>query len=207
MTNMQDKPLRERKKEMLRSSILENAGRLFEARGYDNVTVAEIADASNISVKTLFTYFRSKDELVFQDSAFLDAVLAALAQRGEQTPARAIAAMLVGFAQRDGDVAEGILNYQRGYGESDALRLRILKLWAEFEDQVALALAAEAGRAAPTAGERFHAVQLVALVRSPTWTEVRALVATPPRGMTPAQAFAGWLEAAAASINYPRAFA
>ena len=59
--------LRERKKRQTRAAILAAAGELFEARGYEHVTVAEIADAASISVKTLFTYFRSKEDLAFAD--------------------------------------------------------------------------------------------------------------------------------------------
>jgi len=55
--------LRERKKHLTRQALLTAADHLFAARGYDNVTVAEIADAANISVKTLFTYFASKEDI------------------------------------------------------------------------------------------------------------------------------------------------
>ena len=34
-------------------------------RGFENVTVAEIADAANVSVKTVFTYVSAKEELIF----------------------------------------------------------------------------------------------------------------------------------------------
>ncbi len=48
--------LRERKKRETRRVIAETARALFEQRGFDDVTVAEIADRANVSVKTLFTY-------------------------------------------------------------------------------------------------------------------------------------------------------
>src|SRR4051794_40170714 len=57
--------LRERKKLMTRRAILETAQAMFAERGYDNVTVSEIADAVNISAKTVFVYFPSKEDLVF----------------------------------------------------------------------------------------------------------------------------------------------
>jgi AcrR family transcriptional regulator len=63
--------LRERKKQLTRQALLTAADRLFAARGYDNVTVAEIADAANISVKTLFTHFASTEDLAFADDAEL----------------------------------------------------------------------------------------------------------------------------------------
>ena len=45
-------PLRERKRVMTRQAILDAAERLFEERGFEHVTVAQIADAANVSVKT-----------------------------------------------------------------------------------------------------------------------------------------------------------
>ncbi len=70
--------LRERKKLLVRRAILDSAERLFEARGFDAVTVAEIADAANVSVKTLFVYFRSKEDLAFAVTGLIDALVAAL---------------------------------------------------------------------------------------------------------------------------------
>jgi AcrR family transcriptional regulator len=59
--------LRERKKLKTRARIVEVARALFSERGYDATTVAEIADAAEISVPTLFTYFRAKDDIFFSD--------------------------------------------------------------------------------------------------------------------------------------------
>lgn len=64
-------PLRQRKKNRIRNSILTTAKELFAERGYKGVTVAEIADRADVSVKTLFTYFRSKEDLAFQDELLL----------------------------------------------------------------------------------------------------------------------------------------
>lgn len=59
--------LRERKKRQTREEILKVSNELFYEKGFENVKVAEIADKSNISVKTLFTYFDSKEDLIFND--------------------------------------------------------------------------------------------------------------------------------------------
>src|ERR1700750_3321878 len=79
---------RERKKRMTREAIFAAARALFSERGFDDVTVAEIADAANISVKTLFTYIGAKEELLFSGRpAVLDAVVAAVGNRRlGQTP-------------------------------------------------------------------------------------------------------------------------
>ncbi len=57
--------LRERKKRQTREAIAAAAMELFQARGFEDVTVAEVAAAADVSEKTVFNYFPTKEELVF----------------------------------------------------------------------------------------------------------------------------------------------
>ncbi|AKA01756.1 TetR family transcriptional regulator [Streptomyces noursei ZPM] len=56
--------LRERKKRQTRRRISEVALGLFVARGFDKVTIAEVAAAADVSVNTLYNYFAAKEDLV-----------------------------------------------------------------------------------------------------------------------------------------------
>ena len=57
--------LRERKKAKTRLLISHIATKLFNERGFDAVTVAEVAAAAEVSVATVFNYFESKEDLFF----------------------------------------------------------------------------------------------------------------------------------------------
>jgi AcrR family transcriptional regulator len=75
--------LRERKKQRTRDAILTTALRLFTERGFDAVSVAEIADTVEVSVRTVYNYFPTKEHLVFDRmEAFEVGLLAAIRDRG-----------------------------------------------------------------------------------------------------------------------------
>jgi AcrR family transcriptional regulator len=56
--------LRERKKRQTREAIAAAAMELFMAHGFDEVTVADVARAADVSEKTVFNYFPTKEDLV-----------------------------------------------------------------------------------------------------------------------------------------------
>ncbi len=66
--------LRARKKRRTRTEISDVATQLFAERGFDDVTMADIATAAEVSVKTIFNYFGSKEELYFDRAGELQDV-------------------------------------------------------------------------------------------------------------------------------------
>jgi AcrR family transcriptional regulator len=74
--------LRERKKRAARESIAATARRLFAERGFDTVTVAEVAAAAGVSEKTVFNHFATKEDLAFAGrERGIAQVVAAIAER------------------------------------------------------------------------------------------------------------------------------
>jgi AcrR family transcriptional regulator len=79
--------LRERKKERNRERLQQAAFELFAERGFDNVTVDEVAERAEVSKSTLFRYFESKEDLLLADTrAHRDALLTAVAARPTDEP-------------------------------------------------------------------------------------------------------------------------
>ncbi|MFV0133602.1 TetR/AcrR family transcriptional regulator [Streptomyces sp. HMX87] len=124
--------LRERKKRQTRQYISDVATGLFVERGFDAVTVAEVADAANVSVNTVYNYFPAKEDLFLDRSK---GVVDRLSRwvRGRRDGESAAAAVLRELREEVQSVSprmgliDGYAQFMKVIQESPALRSR---MWA-----------------------------------------------------------------------------
>jgi AcrR family transcriptional regulator len=87
-------PLAERKRRQARQRIIQAAEELFLARGFDEVSVADIAERAEVGRTTFFRHFGDKQEVVFaKEQELLDTITAA--GHADHTPAARTAAEAV----------------------------------------------------------------------------------------------------------------
>ena len=135
--------LRERKKLRTRRLIAETAGRLFVERGFDAVPVAEVARAAEVSEATVFNYFPTKEDLVYQGmEAFETELLTVVRERpaGESIVAAFARFVLAprGFlAAPDEDSARFLIAVSRMIAASPALRSREREILARYTTSLA----------------------------------------------------------------------
>ncbi|MFE1776509.1 TetR/AcrR family transcriptional regulator [Streptomyces sp. NPDC059008] len=164
--------LRERKKLRTRQRISGEATLLFIRRGFDNVTVAEVARAAEVSTMTVFNYFPRKEDL-FLDRIpeALELLTRAVRERGPgRTPLAALRRLTSELLEQRhplGGVGEGFEHFWRTVLDSPALRARGREAVEELEDRLAGLLAEAAGGDAgrPDHDSRLAAALIVAGVR------------------------------------------
>lgn len=159
--------LRERKKQRTRQAIRDAALDLFAQRGFDNVTVAQVAQAAEVAEKTVFNYFGTKEALFFdQDAPIETDLVTAIRQRapGESAIA-AVRRMLAGHLELPAAIPE----HYHGMGvllHSPALQAYLRELFARSEQTVAQVLAEETATDPDSVEPHVAAVALVGALRA-----------------------------------------
>ncbi|WP_420034805.1 TetR/AcrR family transcriptional regulator [Streptomyces sp. cg28] len=166
MTTPPPPSLRELKKRRTRETLSETAIRLFLERGYDQVSVAEVAAAAEVSKPTLFRYFAAKEDLVlhrFADHEDEAARVVAGRGAGESALEALRRHFLAGLERRDPVTGlcdhPAVLAYQRLLYGTPALVARLYG----YQERSEKALAAALGR--PEFEARLAAGQIVAVQR------------------------------------------
>jgi AcrR family transcriptional regulator len=146
-----DEGLRERKRRLTRQLISDAATTLFATRGFDQVTVSEVADRVGVSEKTIYNYFPTKESLVLDtaDEA-VEKMARALRERGQgesltEAVVRAIKDDTARFDDAPGELVEFVPLFGAMIDQTPALRAA----WLEMHDRLAKVardeLAAQAG--------------------------------------------------------------
>src|SRR5215471_5004602 len=137
--------LRETKKLQTRQAIAAAAMGLFVTRGFDRVTVAEIAGAAEVSEKTVFNYFPTKEDIFFDEvPERLEALREAVRQRGSDQSL--VEAMHELHAQECTRLASpGFAHFSRTIAESAALQAKEIEVMAQFTDHLAATIRDELG--------------------------------------------------------------
>jgi AcrR family transcriptional regulator len=150
--------LRERKKTRTRELIAETARTLFAERGFEAVTVAEIARAADVSPQTVFNYFPTKEDLVYwRLEAFEAELLTAIRDRPEGEPVIAAFGRFVRrprglLADGDADARDRLAGITRMIAGSPALLAREAQTLARYTASLAALIAEEQGAAATDIG-------------------------------------------------------
>ncbi|MFF9016487.1 TetR family transcriptional regulator [Streptomyces sp. NPDC014870] len=161
--------LRERKKERTRQALSDAAVALFLARGFDAVSVAEIAEAADVSKPTLFRYFPAKEDLALHRFADHEdeAARVVSGRPAGVSPLDALRAhVLDGLARRDPVTGlcdhPAVLAYQRLLYGTPALVARMYAYQGRSEAVLAEALGGDAVDARVAAGQIVAVLRILA---------------------------------------------
>ncbi|HEY5357774.1 MAG TPA: TetR family transcriptional regulator [Streptosporangiaceae bacterium] len=175
--------LRQRKKERTRRAIADAAMRLFLERGFDQVSILQIATAAEVAVQTVYNYFPAKGDLVFDEAdEIINDLLSTVRQRAPgESPLWVIRGY---FAHVPARVAgrrppEPTPKFRRLVSDSATLRSYQREVFARFERSLAALLAEETGQPHDAVEPFIAAAGLVSVFR--VNLEGRASDAEPPR--------------------------
>lgn len=160
--------LRARKKQQTRLAISDVATGLFIARGFDAVTIAEVADAAQVSVGTVFNYFKTKEELFFDRADEVEDAASRIVRerRPGDSAVRALRRTLDEVI-RDGSGplrARNLKAFVETVEESEALKARARLLFERAEERLAKTLIDETGAQAGDARARAVAAAIMGVL-------------------------------------------
>jgi AcrR family transcriptional regulator len=179
--------LRERKKQQTREGIAEAAVTLFAERGFDSVPVAEIAERAYVSEATVYNYFPTKEDLIYQGlESYEEQLLAAIRERrADQSIPQAFRAFVLRvhglLAAPDPAAIEALVVISRIIADSPVLLARENTIHTQYTRALAALIAEEVGAELNDIEPQVVATALVGVHRALV-EHVRAglLAGTPP---------------------------
>jgi AcrR family transcriptional regulator len=160
--------LRERKKQQTRETIHRAAMRLFAERGFEATTIADIAAAADISPRTFFSYFPSKEEAVFAqfESAFAEFDRVMRERPPGVTALEAMRTWIMEAARKYMGDADHIRLEARLRNESPAVAACDLQHMRQFERRLAEAVAEDLSEPPDALRPRLVAAAAVAALQA-----------------------------------------
>jgi AcrR family transcriptional regulator len=163
--------LRERKKRLTRALISDTATEMFLERGFDDVTVAEVAEACGVSEKTVFNYFPTKEALLFDREPETAAELWRALGPGstQRSPVEGVVGLLAAERQEmlvawDAERKAVLRRFSELIDASPSLQAARRDMADRLERTAAEALAARAGVRSEEPEPRLAAAALMALI-------------------------------------------
>lgn len=148
MSNSSDLGRRERKKLETRRALRDNALRLFAEQGFDRTTIESITEAADVSPRTFFLHFASKEDVLLADAreraiAFAE-ILAA--QPGDVSPLEAVRGALSALLEQAEPDRDELMLRARLMEEAPSVLARNLEQYTTFEDLISRDAAARLGQ-------------------------------------------------------------
>ena len=176
---------RRRDKERTRERIAQVATVLFLERGFQEVTVAEVAAAAGVSKVTVFAHFPRKEDLLLdRGPEALTLVRAAVRDRPPGVgPVQALRALAVNLAEEShplSGLTAGSRPFLRTVAASPELISRARELLDELEQDLGALLASELAGAGDAADARLLAALIIAAYRSVVTETVRQIMKGDP---------------------------
>jgi AcrR family transcriptional regulator len=159
--------LREIKKGRTRQALIEAAMRLYREKGFDGVTVAEIARVAEVAPRTFFGYFETKEDVFLGGGDDrLDLLVRAIRQRDRRQPI--LAAIRPVLLKAREPERQGGVRPRPGLSEllrHPAVVQRLRERWNRWEDVLADAIAADVGASVGDPRPRLVAAAVTSAIR------------------------------------------
>lgn len=166
-TELGEAGLRERKKARTRAALIEAALRLYRERGFEGVTVAEIARGADVSTRTFFGYFETKEDVFLgPGDNRLERLVEAIRERRPGEPI--LTAARRELVRRRESANVGLSTWRPELHEllrHPAIAARLRERWNRWEDVLAGAIAADVGARAEDPEPRVVAAAITGAIR------------------------------------------
>ena len=163
---MSEKSLRARRRIQTRTEIHDAAVKLVLERGFNEVTVEEIADAAGVSPRTFFNYFPTKQEAIYPGPPELDPEILEQFTAGTNSLLADLRTLISSYAEMAPKMRSQMLEMRPILAEQPEIWIHLHKRFGQLEQQLAQAIGLRRHRAEPTSEDYVIAAVSTAVMRS-----------------------------------------